>query len=39
MYTHSNQLSRNLNYGFVVCLLYCLACWAGVAYLVELAVG
>ncbi len=39
MYSTTNQLGRSPNLGFMACLLYCIACWAGLVYLIELALA
>ncbi len=39
VYPSTNSVGWSPNLGFVACVLYCVACWAGLVYLIELAVG
>ena len=39
VYPIANQRSRSPNLGLMACLLFCLACWAGLVYLIGLALG
>jgi hypothetical protein len=39
MHPITSQPARSPNLGLVACLLFCLACWAGLVYLIGLALG
>ena len=39
VYPTANQFGRSPNLGFVACVLYCVACWVGLVYLIGLAFG
>jgi hypothetical protein len=39
LYPVANETRRRPNLGLVACLVFCLACWAGLVYLIGLALG
>ena len=39
MHPITNQPGRSPNLGLMACLLFCCACWAGLVYLIGLALG